>query len=248
MKLNGVGQFPLAKLLFNHFYIGVIITVFYALASPWLVEQGWPGIGTLLLAEVVVLAPLGLFHLYWHARQETGTYSLNKVVLFRNKLPVKSLVIWSIGGIIACLALYVPFYPLGLYLRESVFSWLPPWYFNPGFGTEDMELIAQVFLLGVFIDGLIGPIVEELFFRGYLLPRMAYLKNWAPILNGIMFGAYHFWQPHNLLAICCMGIILSWIVWKTKNVYLGIAIHCTLNIIGALGGYHAATQGILIGR
>ena len=248
MKLNGVGQFPLAKLLFNHFYIGVIITVFYALASPWLVEQGWPGISTLLLAEVVVLAPLGLFHLYWHARQETGTYSLNKVVLFRNKLPVKSLVIWSIGGIIACLAVYVPFYPLGLYLRETVFAWLPGWYFDPGFGTSDTDLIAKVFLVGIFIDGLLGPIVEELFFRSYLLPRMAWLKQWAPVLNGALFGLYHFWQPHNVLPLMAIGIILSYIVWKKKNVYLGIIIHCSINVLGAVAGYLAASGGVIIGR
>lgn len=153
-----------------------------------------------------------------------------------------------VGGIILSAVIYIPLYPLGLYFRESMFSWLPEWYFNPSFGTDNLELIAKVFLIGIFIDGLVGPIIEELFFRGYLLPRMAFLKNWAPILNGLMFGAYHFWQPHNLIAVCAMGIILSLIVWKTKNVYLGIAIHCTMNILGSISGYMAVSNGVFIGR
>ena len=102
--------------------------------------------------------------------------------------------------------------------------------------------------MGIFIDGIVGPVVEELFFRGYLLPRMAYLKKWAPFVNGTLFGLYHFWQPHNYLAIIGIGIILSYIVWRKKNVYLGIIIHCTLNILGAIGGYLAATGGQIIAR
>ena len=139
-------------------------------------------------------------------------------------------------------------YPIGLFFRENVFFWLPEWYFNPGYGTSDMNLVANVFLVGILVDGLVGPIVEELFFRGYLLPRMAYLKKWAPVLNGVLFGLYHFWQPHNYFAIMGVGIVLSWIVWKTKNVYVGIIVHCTLNILGAIMAYFAASGGVMISR
>ncbi|MEL6987268.1 MAG: CPBP family intramembrane glutamic endopeptidase, partial [Bacteroidota bacterium] len=155
---------------------------------------------------------------------------------------------WTLLGFLACFICYIPLYPVGLFLKENVFSWLPEWYFDPGFGTDNIALVAKAFLFAIFIDGLVGPIAEELFFRGYLLPRMSFLKNWAPILNGVLFGLYHFWQPHNLIAISIVGVIISWIVWKKKNVYLGIFIHCTLNIIGALSGYLAATGGVIIPR
>ncbi|GAB5527738.1 MAG: hypothetical protein Roseis2KO_56100 [Roseivirga sp.] len=241
-------QLTFSKQVVNHFYLGVIITVFYAAISPQVVEAGYPSITVLLLAELLVLTPIGLSHLYRKGKLLNGRYSLYNVIAFREKLPVKSLIGWSLLGVLGCLVVYAPAYPLGLYLRETLFSWLPEWYFNPGFGTSDTQLIARVLLVGIFIDGLVGPIIEELFFRGYLLPRMSYLKKWAPIVNGVFFGLYHFWQPHNLIGLMAVGIVLSYIVWKKKNVYLGIIIHCSINIIGAISAYLAASNGIIIGR
>ena len=68
------------------------------------------------------------------------------------------------------------------------------------------------------------------------------------MVNGTLFGLYHFWQPHNLLAIIGVGIVLSYVVWKKQNVWLGVIIHCTLNVIGAVGGYLAVSNDIMIAR
>ncbi len=241
-------QITFSNQLINQFYLGVAITLFYAFASPYLVARGYPGLTALLMAEVLVLTPIGLTHLFHSGNKLNGSYSLKNVILFRKKLSTKTMVLWSVGGIVAVFALYIPSYPLGLYLRGSIFSWLPEWYFNPGFGTSDTALVARLFLIGILVDGIIGPVIEELFFRGYLLPRMSYLKQWAPIVNGGLFGLYHLWQPHNFIGLIGVGIVLSYVVWKKQNVYLGIIIHCTINILGAIGGYLAATNGVIIGR
>lgn len=237
-----------SAIVVNHFYIGVLITVFYVIAGPVVVTQGYPGLAPLLLAELFILAPVGMAHLLFKAKSLTGRYDLSSVIVYTNKISARSMVLWSLGGILLVILIYVPLYPVGMFFRTSVFAWLPEWYFNPSFGSTDAALIAKIFLAGIFVDGLVGPIVEELFFRGYLLARMEHLKGWAPILNGALFGIYHFWQPHNLLAIIGVGIVLSYVVWKTKNVYLGIIIHCTINLLGAIGGYMAVSQGLMLGR
>ena len=236
------------QILINHLYAGVFITAFYIWLSPKIIAAGYPGLAVLLLAELVILTPLVGGHLLVRSWQENRSFSLKGIVLFREKLPLKTFILWMLGGIILSALIYIPLYPLGLWLRENAFGWLPEWYFNPTYGNVSTDMLAKVFLVGVLIDGFVGPLIEELFFRGYLLPRMSHLRKWAPIVNGILFGLYHFWQPHNLIAICCMGIILSWIVWKTKNVYLGIAIHCAMNAIGALSGYFAVVNGVLVSR
>jgi len=241
-------QITFSRQLLYHFYPGVIITIFYIIISPQVIKSGYPGLLTLLLAEILVLFPVGMTHLLGKGKNLNGSLSLRNVIAFREPLSWKQYVGWSLLGIVMCFVVYIPMYPVGLFLRENIFYWLPEWYFNPGYGTDDMSLIANVFLIGIFIDGFVGPIVEELFFRGYLLPRMAYLKKWAPIVNGALFGLYHFWQPHNFLALTAIGIVLSWVVWKKKNVYLGIIIHCTINVLGAIMGYLAVSEGIMIGR
>jgi len=245
---NQLDHIPFPKLLIDHFYIGVIVTLFYIGVSPFVIAMGYPGIAVLLLAELIIIAPLAIVHFLAVGKKINHRFSLKNVIQFTDKIPLKSFVLWTIGGLLAILLIYVPLYPLGLMIRESVFHWLPEWYFNPTFGTDDLNLIAITFLAGIFIDGIVGPVAEELFFRGYLLPRMSYLKNWAPIVNGTLFGLYHFWQPHNMIAIIGVGIILSYVVWKKRNVYLGIAIHCTLNIIGALGAYLAVLDGTILVR
>lgn len=244
---NPVRPLTVPQLLIYHFYPGLFILVFYICTSPYLINIGVPGLAGLLAAELVVLTPLAVGHLLRMWKQSSLDKFLEFIGPFE-KLTTQQYIAWSIGGILACVLIYVPLYPLGLFLRTSVFSWLPPWYFDPGFGTDDLSLLSNLFLIGVFVDGLIAPIVEELFFRGYLLSRMTYLKGWAPVLNGTLFGLYHFWQPHNYPAVIGIGIVLSYVVWKKKNVVLSMIIHCSLNIGGALAGYFAASHGVLINR
>lgn len=243
-----IPQLSPLKQLYYHFYPGLAILIAYILAGPWIVGMGYPGLTTLLLAELVILAPIGLGHMAWHHRNNRSGQGFEALIPFTKKLRMAQYFKWTLLGILGCTLVYLPLYPLGLYLREQVFGWLPEWYFNPVYGSADTGLIAKVFLAGIFIDGIIGPVVEELYFRGYLLPRMAYLGKWAPIFNGLLFGLYHFWQPHNYLAIIAIGMVLSYIVWKKQNVYLGILIHCTLNILGALTAFLAASNGELIMR
>lgn len=241
-------QFGIGKQLWLHFYMGLIIIAVYIVISPYIIEAGYPGLWALLLVELLVLTPIGLTHLFKEGWRLNQGWSLRNAVYFTEKLSLKQYLKWSLIGILACVLLYVPMYPVGLFLRETVFAWLPEWFFNPLMGADDPNLVANMFLAGIIIDGIVGPTVEELFFRGYLLPRMAYLKKWAPILNGLLFGLYHFWQPHNYVAIIGVGIVLSYIVWRKKNVYLGIIIHCVLNLSGAIGGYLAASGGEMIMR
>lgn len=228
--------------------MGVLITAVYVVIAPGFVAHGYPGIGSLLFVELFVLAPLVTAHLLVMARKLNRSWSLDNVILNREPIGRKSFLLWYGLGLVAIFGTYIPLYPVGLVVREELFAWLPAWYFNPGYGTTDLGLLANLFLVGILVDGLIAPTLEEVFFRGYLLPRMAYLKAWAPLVNGAFFGLYHFWQPHNLIALVVVGIILSCVVWKTRNVYLGIALHCTINVLGAVAGYFAVVNGIDIAR
>lgn len=241
-------QIPPGKQLLYHFYPGVAILIFYVFLSPVIIDMGYPGLAALLLAEILILMPIGISHLMRKGYQLNHRISFSGVIGYTNSLDWKTYIKWTFIGIFAIVIIYIPLFPVGLWAKERLFFWLPEWYFNPGFGQNDTKLLANLFLIGIVTDGIIAPVVEELYFRGYLLPRMKYLKKWAPILNGILFGLYHFWQPHNYPAIIGVGIILSYIVWRKKNIFLGILIHCIINIIGSIGGYIAATGGIAIDR
>lgn len=77
-----------------------------------------------------------------------------------------------------------------------------------------------------------GPMVEELYFRGYLLPRMTRYGRWAPLLNVTLFSLYHFWSPWSFLSRIAGVTPFAYAVWWKRNVYLGMAVHIALNAIG----------------
>jgi hypothetical protein len=82
--------------------------------------------------------------------------------------------------------------------------------------------------------GFLFPVVEELYFRGYLLPRMSRFGWAAPFLNYALFSLYHFWQPYNLPTLFVVSLPMVIGVWKTKNVRVGVYTHILLNTIGGV--------------
>jgi hypothetical protein len=98
--------------------------------------------------------------------------------------------------------------------------------------ADDSRAVWTVTLVAFFvINGFVGPIVEELYFRGYLLPRMERMGRWAPLVNVSLFSLYHFWSPWQLVArILGFAPTVYAVRWK-RNIYLGMVVHCTLNTI-----------------
>jgi membrane protease YdiL (CAAX protease family) len=112
---------------------------------------------------------------------------------------------------------------------------MPEWFVRPidPERVGDYSAGAWYLTLAAFLvlNGLVGPIVEELYFRGYLLPRMQGLGRWAPLVNVSLFSLYHFWSPWQIVArILGLGPMVYAVQWK-RNVYLGMVVHCTLNTI-----------------
>lgn len=209
-----------------HLYPGFGILAFYILVAPFAVAHGFPGMIALLAAELLILLPIGWMHLkHW-----------------KTPFNSKPRVIWILLGFAACIVLYAPMFSVGLWARTHLFSWLPSWFYDPGFDWASRDALIITFSLGVIIDGFVGPIVEELYFRGYLLAEMK--GPFAPLINAALFAIYHFWQPHNYAAIFMVSLVLSYAAWWTKSVWVSVGIHCLVNVVGSLTGLMAAIGGI----
>ena len=84
------------------------------------------------------------------------------------------------------------------------------------------------------LNGVLDPVTEELYFRGYLLPRMSQLGRWAPLLNVVLFSLYHFWSPWQFFSRIAGVTPVAYAVWWKENVYLGVVVHVLLNTIGVI--------------
>jgi membrane protease YdiL (CAAX protease family) len=90
-------------------------------------------------------------------------------------------------------------------------------------------------LVGVAV---LAPVVEELFFRGLLLPRMRGVFGKRDFLaNGAMFGLYHVHQPWSMPASVIDGIVTqAYPARRFRSIWIGLIVHTapSLLIIGVV--------------
>jgi membrane protease YdiL (CAAX protease family) len=229
-------QLALPGLLGLFIVPGALVTVTFVLLAPFAERAGFPPIAALLVAILIVLVPFELAVILRAARhQEQG---MRSAVPYRRALPLRD---WAWLVPVLIFASFVGF-GLSMVFEPTViarfFAWLPDWFVRPidfdkaGDYSREAWLVTLVAYLA--LNGFVGPIVEELYFRGYLLPRMEWMGRWAPLVNVSLFSLYHFWSPWQLLGrILGFGPTVYAVRWK-KNVYLGMVVHCTGNTLGVI--------------
>lgn len=232
-------QMPLGRSVLLHLLPGAIISLFYFLAAPAIMATGYPPVAALNLSILLVLIPVELGILVYLGRKRNGRTSLEGIVLYREPLPwwkyallVPAFLVW--GGV--CFAV---FSPLEATLADVFFSWMPAWSL-PETGTAPYSDVSQAallitFLSGLLLNGIAGPVVEELYFRGFLLPR---LSRFGPLaaagVNVVLFSLYHFFSPWGNITRIVALLPLVYVVARQRNIYLSIWVHCALNTIGML--------------
>jgi membrane protease YdiL (CAAX protease family) len=177
-----------------------------------------------------------LAHLLWQGKQRNGNWSLEGIVLFRQSLSFRqSLVLVPLFTITAFLV-YGMVAPVGAYLLGRM-PWLPEW-----FEMRDITMLAQysrsslfvTFWLALAVNGIAAPVIEELYFRGNLMPHLSRYGHWTPFIALALFTLYHFWQPYFWVTqfLGMLPVVLA--VWWKRSVPLGILTHAAMNSIGLL--------------
>jgi membrane protease YdiL (CAAX protease family) len=190
----------------------------------------------LLFSAALSLVPLEMGHLLLQGKKLNGRWSLAGIVLYRRDWLGWRYLVSSVGLLILSIAGYALSLPLDRFSRAA-FSWLPAWYVFSDvrqYAQFSRTVLVITFSARLLLDGFVFPLVEELYFRGYLLPRMSRFGWGAPFLNCALFSVYHFWQPYNLPTIFFVSLPMVLAVWKTKNVRVGIYTHILLNTVGCI--------------
>jgi uncharacterized protein len=230
-----VEQHSLGRSVALHLVPGALTAAaFYALA-PAVMRAGYPAIAAAVLAAGTVLVGVELGWLLREARTRTGSWSIAAVLPFRpgpftwrKALLVLGLLIWAVA---------VSLLGIGGSIRDSFFSWMPGWALNPllGFSGSAGTGAGLVTFIGyVVVLVVLGPIVEELYFRGYLLPRIGRFGSWAALINVSLFALYHLWKPWDVINLILILGPMVYAVWRLKDVRVGIALHVALNSLALI--------------
>ena len=236
-----VPQHSLLRSAALHLAPGVVILGAYLLLAPWALGHGRPALWALLWAALAGVA-LQAVHLAWAGRQRNGRWSLEGIVTYRERVSLGGGAMWVVLVTAAGIGSVAVTLPVESWLRQALFGWLPEWYFysNPrDLSGYSNSLLNQVLWLRLVLDGIIFPVVEEFYFRGYLMPRMERLGRWTPWVHHALFTIYHFWQPYNYLTIYVGILPMVWVAWKKRSLYISLAAHLALNLLGALAAFSA---------
>jgi membrane protease YdiL (CAAX protease family) len=218
-----------------HLAPGVALLLFSLATAPVLDRLGLPTVWGLLLGTLLVLAPIELAVLLRTAPRRQGEPWWRALGVRRirrvDALPLL---------LAAALSALAPGLVVGLepLLRTHVFGWLPDWF---GAGIPDLSAVAPAtaaatVALWLTSNVLVGPVVEELYFRGFLLQRVPAAPMAAAGVNAALFAVYHLWQPYAVLTVAVFALPLAVLVRYRPNPALSIAVHCTVNLLtfGAL--------------
>jgi uncharacterized protein len=225
-------QHSLAHSIVLHLLPGTVLVAFVVAAAA----LGIPAVVALLAGIALVIVPLELGYLLYQGRRKTGRWSLPEVVGYREPLPARRIALWTVP--LVAWFIVMLFLSVGMLderIADGLFSWYPESVREFASLEEDgtyATWVLVVFFAAAFaINGVIGPVVEELYFRGHLLPRIDRFGRRAPVLNAVLFSLYHFWTPwQNLGRILAL---LPWIytVWRKRSLALSMAVHISVNCI-----------------
>jgi uncharacterized protein len=231
-------QHSVARTLVLHLLPGALILVFFVAIAPLVVRGlGFPPVMAVYLAILFVLIPFELGYLIYQARKRG--VPLGDIVLYRQPVPrgqflalVVALFLWGI--IVVALVS-----PVNSFLKESLFSWWPWWLdYTVGFSTGGARFSTTALLItwafGLIVDGIAAPVVEEMYFRGYLLPRISRFGAWAPLINTVLFSLYHFFSAFQNLIRIITYLPIVYAAWWKRNIYISMAVHILGNLFGAV--------------
>ncbi|MBI4234728.1 CPBP family intramembrane metalloprotease [Candidatus Peregrinibacteria bacterium] len=107
----------------------------------------------------------------------------------------------------------------------------------PGYQTQKflLPLIGDnnfyLLIIG-FVTIIIGPIIEEIFFRGFILRSLGDKIGlfFASIISALLFALLHF-QFEVFFPILILGLLINQLVIKTNSLYPAIAFHILNNAV-----------------
>ncbi len=106
----------------------------------------------------------------------------------------------------------------------------------PGYqNVVNTTFAGQPLLLLILSVGIVGPITEELLFRGLIFDRLDRYLGTRPavIISALIFGAVHLNMVQFIYATI-IGILFAYFYSRYRNIWIPIIAHITVNMAGVV--------------
>jgi hypothetical protein len=121
-----------------------------------------------------------------------------------------------------------------------------------GFNTQGDEIFQLFELLEnpawfFLVGAVLAPLVEEIFFRGFLFQGFRARYGWVPsmLLSSAIFGIAHL-DPASLIPTFILGNLLAYLYHRTNSIWPGAILHVLINTFGLAFVYFISQNPQLI--
>lgn len=126
------------------------------------------------------------------------------------------------------------------WVLNAVFAWVPQWFvLTLNTGSISRRLWFTMAFIGVILSGIVVPVIEEMYFRGFLLPRLSHLGLMAVVWNAALMALYHLWTPWLAVTRFVMLLPMVYAVQRNKSIAIGITVHCVANTLDIAASFLA---------
>jgi membrane protease YdiL (CAAX protease family) len=227
-------QHSVAKSILLHLLPGILIGLGYFALLPSFDAMGYPSLMVLMITVLLILVPFEFGYLVFQGYQKNKRFSLEGIVDYRIPIPVWQYFVLVPGLFLIVGIIFTVLKPVDSFLQSNLFAWMPTMESGLQDGFSKTILISTYIMVAVF-GAIIGPTVEEFYFRGYLLPRMKYAGKWAPLLHSFLFALYHVFTPWMIITRTMGMLPLVYAVMR-RNLYVSILVHILVNLIDVIVG------------
>jgi membrane protease YdiL (CAAX protease family) len=224
-------ELSLFKVIIFHLIPGIPVLLLTVVLTNPIFGIKLPIFPSLMIAFAICLIPTLFIILKILARKERK--SIKDLMGYNEKMNIGKILLWSLPCIIFAAVIFT----FGTNIESSfwtIFSWIPDWFIVNRYSLDVGNWLIPVIVLNFIIRGLLLPFIEELYFRGFLLPRMNKLGKFAPLVNAFLFLAYHLFAPWENITRTLAVLPFVYLVWFKRNLKIGIISHCSVNFLSCI--------------
>ena len=196
--------------------------------------KAWVIFGSIILQGIIILAPL--FSLRKH-RASAKHLGIKKIPVGQGIQEVLAhyLLYFGIAALIGIIIAFTQVKIPGFQAQPSII---------PAFGDSTSAIIIATFTVVI-----IAPIIEEIFFRGFLMRTLVnhYKLYLGSIASAAIFALFHL-QPNSIIPLFIVGLLLNSIVIRTKSILPAIGFHMLFNGISLAAQYILYQQDLPIDK
>ena len=232
MQQDQIEKHSTTQSVILHLLPGILVGCFYLLVRQPVVNMRYPSIIALILAYAFILIPVELGYLLVQGKKKTGRFTLQGIISYRNSIPWWQYLVWVFVIFIAVGAIFTFLKSVDTFLQRKLFFWMPG--INNGLdGNYSRKTLIVTYSMVFIFIAVLTPLVEELYFRGYLLPRMK--GKYAPLLHSFLFATQHVLEPWMIITRT-LGFLPILLGVQKKNIYIGIIVHILCNMVNVVTG------------